>query len=696
MSLATFAAAPPADLALQNIHVLHGRQLRPTAQLEETSRYGDDIWRLRPAQLKEHDTALILNFPTLPQRFRPAAKKLFYHLLSGEPPDGEDSPDITTVRIAFTHIKAFLTWLDKRWEPHRTDLSALSPEDLNDYRKRLLVVYPRSSDRRTLARGFVRLLWRWRSHLDEHALSFDPRHLEGWGESKTVRRGENATDRLAEEVLGPLLGWALRFVDEFAPDIMAADSHWRGTRTDTFRQPADGADIGLRIRNLMNEYITAGRPLPGYRGRPNVVYLARTLHCDRTSVDRHADVLAAAAEVVGIGTDSYFDIPINGRLDGAPWVEGIATHHTATHSLAVLGRHLQAACYIVIAFLSGMRDSEVKHLRRGCVKIKRDKDGNPYRWTVTSLAFKGEDDDAGVEATWVVGEPVARAIAVLEDLQPPESDYLFARLRHGSGAKKGSAEALTTKATSTQINKFIAYVNKLCKATDRSDTIPTTGHSRTGFKTSVFRRTLAWFIARRPGGAIAGALQYRHHSIQMFEGYAGTSSSGFRAEVEAEQAIARGETYIAMIDAHEHTDLTGPSSEEVARRLKDFGDRTQFQGQLALDRHRLKRIMKRHDPAVYPGEYITCVHDPAKALCERAQRGGSEGLPEHGGCKPLACRNVALTPQNVAAWTRELTRLEKRLASRPEMPPLLQHRLRQRHTEISDFLTANTPTGAPA
>ena len=39
-------------------------------------------------------------------------------------------------------------------------------------------------------------------------------------------------------------------------------------------------------------------------------------------------------------------------------------------------------------------------------------------------------------------------------------------------------------------------------------------------KSSQFRRTLAWFIARRPGGSIAGAIQYRHLSIQMFEGYA--------------------------------------------------------------------------------------------------------------------------------------------------------------------------------
>jgi hypothetical protein len=115
--------------------------------------------------------------------------------------------------------------------------------------------------------------------------------------------------------------------------------------------------------------------------------------------------------------------------------------------------------------------------------------------------------------------------------------------------------------------------------------------------TSHFRRTLAWFIARQPGGTIAGALQYRHHGIQVFEGYAGTSDSGFRAEVESEQALARGEHYLAMVDAHEHTELTGPTAAEAARRLEDFGHRARIQGTVVTDERRLNRIMKREDPA---------------------------------------------------------------------------------------------------
>ncbi|WP_224282315.1 hypothetical protein [Streptomyces sp. LS1784] len=203
---------------------------------------------------------------------------------------------------------------------------------------------------------------------------------------------------------------------------------------------------------------------------------------------------------------------------------------------------------------------------------------------------------------------------------------------------------------------------------------------------------MAWFIARRPGGVIAGALAFRRHCIQVFEGYAGTSESGFRTEVESEQALARGEHLMAAIDAHEHTNLTGPAADEAARRLETFGARARFQGRVVLDESRLRRLMTRHDPAIYPGEYVTCVHDHGKALCERARHRRSEGLPDRGGCKPLACRNVALTPENAAAWQREIDRIDRRIASRPPLPPLLQHRLEARRAEITAFLHRNTTT----
>ncbi|MET9834518.1 hypothetical protein ABZ078_35685 [Streptomyces sp. NPDC006385] len=77
-----------------------------------------------------------------------------------------------------------------------------------------------------------------------------------------------------------------------------------------------------------------------------------------------------------------------------------------------------------------------------------------------------------------------------------------------------------------------------------------------------------------------------------------------------------------------HTDVavawqrlsSGYWAAEAARRLEEFGQRTRFQGTVALDDRRPRRIMSRDDPAIYPGTYITCVHDPSKALCERAPK----------------------------------------------------------------------------
>jgi transposase len=74
----------------------------------------------------------------------------------------------------------------------------------------------------------------------------------------------------------------------------------------------------------------------------------------------------------------------------------------------------------------------------------------------------------------------------------------------------------------------------------------------------------------------------------------------------------------------------------------------------------------------------------------------TEGLPDHGGCKPLACHNVALTPDNIASWHGEIDKITERLAARPPLPPLLRRRLEDRRTEITTFLDRASAPGVPA
>ncbi|PNE43500.1 hypothetical protein AOB60_00885 [Streptomyces noursei] len=64
----------------------------------------------------------------------------------------------------------------------------------------------------------------------------------------------------------------------------------------------------------------------------------------------------------------------------------------------------------------------------------------------------------------------------------------------------------------------------------------------------------------------------------------------------------------------------------------------------------------------------------------------------------MSCRNVALTPENIAAWQREIDRIDRRLRARRTLPPLRRHRLIARRDEIAEFLiTRNTsPLESPA
>lgn len=685
---------------LDDVLVFSGRPLREGVCLEDTARFSDDCWPLAPATLQQQQYGWGLYFTTIPATYRLAAKQLCYALLSGDLPPGEPRVALATVTSNFYRLRVFLNWLDRRPAGQRRvrPLSELTPSILEDYQRYLLTTYPGRHHRDT-HRVAVRYLWRYRHLLGEHGLPFDPKHLPGWNEPGTGRPAENTTDRIPEQVHGPLLIWSLRFIDDFAPDIIGAISNWRALRGPTRAAGATGRgrNNGLHadLRRYLDGHLADGRPLPGYHGKPNLNRIASHVGCAVRSVLRYQGEVDAAAAIVGVTPYGRVDVPVTGHLDGQTWVDDIATEPKLDNGVSTLGRMLQAACYVVIAFLSGMRDSEVKHLRRGCLTVQHDDQGLPYRWKVSSLAFKGETDPSGTPATWVVGAPAARAITILERLHPSGTDWLFAPLLVGPGAGSASRTgnaALTVKATNKQLNRLVTWVSDYCAARGRADNIPLVNGRPWRLTTRQFRRTLAWFIARRPGGTIAGAIAYRHVSIQMFEGYAGTSESGFRAEVESEQALARGEHLLAITDHHEHAQLEGPAAAEASRRLEHFSDRARFQGILITDPRRLQRLMKQEDPAVYPGQYATCVYDHTKALCRQHQALSGRTHPDLSGCRPLTCRNVALTDDNITAWRAELTSIEKELQSRPPLPPLLQQQLQNRHKEVVQFLAHHPGT----
>jgi hypothetical protein len=697
----TAAAIAVAAHRLDDVLVLHNRPLRDGVALHDTARFRDDVWPLAPATLQRHERGLVLDFTTVAVRYRLAVKQLCYTLLSGDRPPGEPAPTIGSVVGIFYKVRTFLNWVDRRplHPRHRAAprVCELTAADLDDYQRHLQATY-RSDQYRRGHRSAIRYLWRYRQVLDDHALPFDPYQLPGWFESTYRPAVENTTDRIPEQVHGPLLVWSLRFIDDFAPDILTALDTWRTLRGPGHGVSRDGhgRNTGVLddLRTYLDDHLAQHRPLPGHRGKPNIHLIALHLRCAGQSLRRYQQTIDKAAAVVGLTDHTSVDVAITGHVDGQPWLDDIAVDPNRDNGLSILSRMLQAACYVVIAFLSGMRESEVKHLRRGCLSVQRDERGTPYRWIVSSLAFKGETDPTGVPATWVIGVPAARAIRILERLHQPGVDWLFGALRVVPGTspsgRTGTA-TLTLAATNRQLNRLITWINTYCAARGRADGIPPIDGRSWQLTTRQFRRTLAWFIARRPGGTIAGAIAYRHHSIQMFEGYAGTSESGFRAEVESEQALARGEHLLTMVNQHEHQHLTGPAANEAARRLDQLGEQARFKGITITDRRRLQRLLTKHDPAVYPGTYATCVYDHAKALCQQKVALSGQMHPDLANCQPLACRNIALSTNNIAAWHAERDHLNRRLTARPPLPPLLQAQMQNRRDQIEQFLAAQPP-----
>jgi integrase len=677
--------------------ILRSRPLREHIELATTSRFSDDIWTLTPAVHQVHKRQISLHFLDVPIQFRQTVKELIFALLVIDLPPGHKEIRVITIYARFLQINQFLVWVDQRGG---MKLNSLTSQDLLDFQ--MHIKSERNSRGNDLVKlASVRLLWQFRSKLTSDTLPLDPHPL--WfdatvhGRRQRSQARENRTPRIPEQVLAPLMTWALRWVEDFADDVLRARNDWAELQATVPDVDRTRGVTTRRLTALLSEYRADRRPLPrvGMTPKPiqgrapvNLNHLAREAGVHQETISHqhmYWHLIQETLDEVGLDDATYLRTPIHASVDNEPWLRAVATDE-----IGAMLRRLQSACYIVIAYLSGMRDAEIKHLERGCLQRWCDEDGEPIRYKLTSQAFKGENTPLGIQATWVVTATVARAVDVLERLVPEPQRLLFAsppvpkRTRGKEEDQDTTPHPKQSHTTVNDINAFSAWVNDYCAERRRSDGIPTVDGCPWRFTTRQFRRTLAWSIARQPGGSIAGAIQYRHQSIQMFEGYAGTSSSGFRQEVEAEQAFIRSEQLCDLVLDAAPERLAGPAGEEAEARLKAIAGDVQFPGKVIADRKRLQRHITRHDPHVYPGEFVTCVYNPDRALCRRAEADG----PSLQHCQPLACRNVALTTSNIDAFRRWLLQMEEHLGD-PTMAPYLRSRLAQRRDEVAQFLADN-------
>lgn len=692
MNIKTRTLSPQDELGSRSIY--GSRELAAQSGPSNLSVFSDDIWDLTPLNQQEHLRSVTLHFLTLPSRHVLVGKELFFALLALEQPAGEPLLSPTTIRKHFGGFKKFTLWMEANGLER---LDSLTPEDLDAYSRDLALEFPLGIDSQYKYLRIVRLIYLYSEKLNADRLSFDPNRQVGWrlGRGDLRSRSENSTERIPGPVLQPLISWATRWTTEFGADVLLAMAEFSSIRMKDPKRKVTGArDTAQAIENvraLIGSYETEKRRLPkkdvagpDLTPQVNLSHLAREADCKMDVVQRAArQLIRDATDRLGLDTGTYLRVKPQGMVAGDVWMERISYS-----DLPALVDLLTSACYIITAFYSGMRDAELKHLKRGCLSEITDASGTIKQLRLTGLAFKGEASRSGVPATWVVGSEVATAVAMLEAIQPKSEQYLFAPSKiplTGRRQRKYRNGAVTNTQTNRMVNKFSDWVSSYCAKRGLDEVIPLVNSTKWTFATSQFRRTLAWFIARRPGGSIAGAIQFRHRSVQMFEGYAGTSKSGFRAEVESEAAMARGEYLLQSPTGHEHSTFSGPAKHELEKRLHSFRAQARFEGLIADNPRQLKKILARHEPGVYPGEFVTCVFNPEKALC---LRGEFATAPDLNGCQPTRCRNVALDAGQRSEWEQRLRNLDEQLAEPSQLNPYVLSKLSGIRAHIERLLRA--------
>jgi len=679
--MTTPAHAP--EPAFDDRPVLASAPLKAGHIREDLSRVGDPSWDLGPAVFRENARRchVTVHFDVLEHADVQAAMRAYlYARLNADLLGYRTKLPPASIRQAFNRARRFFAFARERLG--RLDVSRIDQALVDAYARHLRDDPARQPVIVGHLLEVVADLYYYRDHLVGGGLAFEP-----WAGQAPARVAgyrhvrENRTPRFPEDVIVALLAWSLRYVTVFADDILAARREL--DRLEARRDRLVAADAGFpdpdrrqRRRTRLLAYFGRrrregrGAPIWGtaHNGKlrvdPNTGAVTPPINAHLLHLHAGIDVQAepgahllltggearlidAVAAELGVEVGGM-DTPISIDPDsGRPW-----RARFDAKSLALEERMLQAAAYIVCAYLTGMRDCEVQAMRRGCLSIARSEDGVLERHCIRSTIYKRRAA-MGEAANWVTIKPVADAIAVIEHLsagpaRASGSDTLWPVLRASTVTKTHLSSEVVR-----QLNAFRDHLNTAFGSPEEP-VVPTGPDGKPWrITTRQFRRTIAWHIANRPFGTIAGMIQYKHASVAAFEGYAGTSASGFRAEVEAQRRLGQIDDLLDYFDRRQGgASLGGPAGSRIARTLDDAADRQGPLPAMIADRARLRVLLASVARTFHVGPLADCFFDPATALCLKRVTKPDPQQPLAALCEPTRCPNACITARHRPGWER--------------------------------------------
>lgn len=345
-------------------------------------------------------------------------------------------------------------------------------------------------------------------------------------------------------------------------------------------------------------------------------------------------------------------------------------------------RMLATACLVTVAYLTGMRSDEVLGLQRGCCTPTGTGPENTLGYELRGRTYKsavadGRSIPAGVERAvpWKAIKPVSDAIAIMEQLHDHNllfSDTLFM-------ARPDDRKFDPQGPTSARVRGAIEFLTEWCNGRSielgrPEDAIPDDPDGNISLRR--LRRTLAWFIYRRPRGRVALGIQYGHLHAATTDGYGSRASVGLRDLFPMEEAFSISDSLHA---AAEHLGANPTVSGPAANRYRAAVDeyRHRYEG-MTLTPKQAAALMANPALRVYDsvGQTLACCFDPRKALCRKDISLGSgdpASTPDLTACDDK-CANIARTDRHVEQIQDELTALRAELDS--SLTPIpLRHRI---------------------
>jgi len=723
------AAAAPKPHEPDSRPVLASAPLKPGFDRDDLSRYGDASWDIGPAVFRENARRchVTVHFGAVEDPgVREALREFLYARLNADIPGHRKKLPPASVRQVFNRARRFFEFV--RDELGTVNLQLVDQHLLDSYARHLKA----DRNRRPVVTGHllevVTDLYAYREHLPSGGLSFQP--WEGRAAARVAgyrHVRENRTPRIPEAIITPLLAWSLRYITDFAPDIFAARAEL--DRLEAHRDALVQSDASLdrkrrrarqreRLLDFFDQRRREGRGVPIWTtahngsvrrdpltGAVTPPVNAHLLHLHigidaQTDPHMHIrltsgapDVIDAAIRDLGVETGGL-DTPISITPEtGQPW-----RSRFDIKTLAQEERMLQAAAYVLCAYLTGMRDCEVQAMQRGCLAIARSEDGVIMRHRVKSVAYKGKSS-RGEPAEWVTIEPVARAIDVLERLSFRAAsarglDTLWPVLAAKSVCKDHlSAEIVR------QLNRYRDHLNDLF-GTAENPAVPDGPEGKPWrITTRQFRRTIAWHIANRPFGTIAGMIQYKQASVATFEGYAGSSASGFRAEVETQRTLGQLDDLLTYFDERQQGSMpSGPAGPRITRALDAVAVELGPLPAMISDRARLRTMLASLARTLHIGVLADCFFDPGTALCLKQATNVDDKTPLTALCQPTRCPNACITARHRPVWARaaddaKMLLREKRLS---ELQRVALRRDLDRIEAVLDGITKPASPNPPA